>query len=237
MATQLAPLLAKAVTQSGLFYEAHQVQWVMGQRPVSDLMAEPQAQHSTAPAPAPAATGRETENQTGRATSAGSPSPAPGGALVLLQNLFGSDETRQQSGTTSTPQQATTSPAHAVPEELRPLVQQQLDAAATQRMVWHGEVWPGQALNWQIEPDQQRSKDAQSDADRGWVTSLRLITPRLGEIDAKLNLTAQGARITVTTPIGASAADLLDAAPVLEQSMTAAGVPLLGLQIKHDKQD
>ena len=48
LAAELAPQLAKAVTQSGLFYEAHQVQWVMGQRPLGDLLVEPQAKHSVA---------------------------------------------------------------------------------------------------------------------------------------------------------------------------------------------
>jgi hypothetical protein len=58
---------------------------------------------------------------------------------------------------------------------------------------------------------------------------LRLVTPRLGEIDARLSLTPQGARISIVTPVGASAADMLDAAPLLEKSMAAAGVPLLAL--------
>jgi len=154
--------------------------------------------------------------------------------MVLLQNVFGSEESRQQAGA---PQSVAANPAGAVPEELRPLVQQQLDAAATQRMAWHGEVWPGQAMNWQIEPDGQQSGAGPADAERGWVTSLRLVTPRLGEIDARLSLTRQGARIAIATPVGASAADLLDAAPALEKSMAAAGVPLLALQVRHDAEE
>ena len=155
--------------------------------------------------------------------------------MVLLQNLFGSDEARSQTGST---QPATAAnPALAVPEELRPLVQQQLDAAATQRLAWHGEVWPGQSLDWQIEPDDSRNDAGSADAERGWTTSLRLVTPRLGEIDARLRLTPQGARIAIVTPVGASAADLLDAAPILEKSMAAAGVPLLALQVRHDAKE
>jgi hypothetical protein len=73
--------------------------------------------------------------------------------MALLQNLFGSDETRQQAGAQQAP---IVNPALAVPEDLRLLVQQQLDAVATQRLAWHGEVWPGQTLNWQIEPDGRR---------------------------------------------------------------------------------
>ena len=228
LAADLAPQLAKAVGQSGLFYEAHQVQWVMGQRPMTDLLDEPQAKH------APVESGSVRGQESGR-LAAGTVSPArsaePARPMAAAQNLFGSEETRQQTSTTTT---TTADPAKIVPEELRPLVQQQLDAAATQRLSWHGEVWPGQSLNWQIEPDDQQTGDGQSEAERGWNTSLRLITPRLGEIDARLSLTSQGARITIATPTGASAADLLKAAPSLETSMAAAGVPLLSLQVRHE---
>jgi hypothetical protein len=231
LAADLAPQLAKAVAQSGLFYEAHQVQWIMGQRPVSDLQAEPQARH----APSAMARGADLDSE-GAATrvTAGGRASELSGPMVLLRNLFGGDETRLQA---ATQQPATANPALAVPEELRPLVQQQLDAVATQRMAWHGEVWPGQSMDWQIEPDERRSDTGATDAERGWTTSLRLVTPRLGEIDARLSLTPQGARIAIVTPVGASAADLLDAAPMLEKSMAAAGVPLLALQVRHDAKE
>jgi hypothetical protein len=235
LAAELAPQLAKAVGQSGLFYEAHQVQWVMGQRPMTDLLAEPQAKHS--PAEALPARGQESSGVMARPAS-GAARPAEfSGPMVLLQNLFRSEEARQQGSAQSTPAaaaaNATPAVAAAIPEEIRPLVQQQLDAAATQRMAWHGEVWPGQVLDWQIEPDGQRTDNEQADSERGWITSMRLITPRLGEIDARISLTPQGARITIATPTGASAADLQGAAPSLEKSMAAAGVPLLALQVRH----
>ena len=53
-ATQdLASALARFVDQSGLFYESHLTQWVMGQRPLSTLLQEPQAALRN-PAQAPA---------------------------------------------------------------------------------------------------------------------------------------------------------------------------------------
>ena len=231
LAAELAPQLAKAVSQSGLFYESHQVQWVMGQRPLRDLLVEPQAKYSAAEKPA--ATGAETGTAVRQASSGGR-SSEPAATTVLMQNLSGSDETRSQSETKPA---SAGNPAAAIPEELRPLVQQQLDAAATQRLAWHGEVWPGQSMDWQIEPDQQRPGTGGTDAEQGWITSLRLVTPRLGEIDARISLSAQGVRIILATPTGASAADLRDASPALEKSMAAAGVPLLALQVKHGNEE
>lgn len=226
LAADLAPQLAKAVSQSGLFYEAHQVQWVMGQRPLGDLLVEPQARHSAAETLATAT--REAGAVATPATSAGRTAEAPA-PMAPAQVLFGSDEAWQSAQPAVVP-----NPAQAVPEDLRPLVQQQLDAVATQRLAWHGEVWPGQSLDWRIEPDQQRGAEGQAEADRGWITSLHLVTPRLGEIDARLSLTQQGAKIVISTPTGASAAGLRDAAPLLEEFMAAAGVPLLALQVRHE---
>lgn len=42
----LAPSLAKAATESGLFYESHQSQWIAGQRPIETLLLEPQGQQT-----------------------------------------------------------------------------------------------------------------------------------------------------------------------------------------------
>lgn len=229
MAAELAPQLARAVSQSGLFYEAHQVQWVMGQRPLAELLAEPQAKHSTASIFLREEAGAQTKS-----LAAGGRQAEASGAMVLLRNLFGAEEARVASGT-ATP--AAPDPARVVPEELRPLVQQQLDAAATQRLAWHGEVWPGQTINWQIEAEDPRGDAEQAETGRAWITSLRLVTPRLGEIDARLNLTPQGIAIQITTPAGSTAADLQSALPALEKSMAAAGVPLLALRIKHGDQE
>lgn len=41
-AQELIPLLKQALTQSGMFYESHQAQWVDGQRDLSTLRQEPQ---------------------------------------------------------------------------------------------------------------------------------------------------------------------------------------------------
>lgn len=51
IAADLAPILKQAVTQSGMFYEAHQAQWVAGQLPTEALRQEPQSKYSPAPIP------------------------------------------------------------------------------------------------------------------------------------------------------------------------------------------
>jgi hypothetical protein len=113
-------------------------------------------------------------------------------------------------------------------------VQQQLEAVATNRLFWHGEVWPQQKMDWEIEWEGKRENDGEGADESRWNTSLSLSTPRLGRVDAILQLNSKGVRITLATPYGASAADLRDEAPKLAGALDAVGVPLLNLQIKHE---
>ncbi|MDP1527321.1 MAG: flagellar hook-length control protein FliK [Rhodocyclaceae bacterium] len=215
-AAQLAPILAKSVAQSGLFYESHQAQWVNGQRPLAQLFQEPQGQHARA----------DGTTRTGiLADRAALPGMLPAGGAEKVG----------AGGTAPAAQIAQAAQAASpVPDDLRPLVQQQLETLATQRMTWHGEVWPQQAMDLTIELENERETDGSEDESPLWSTTLSLTTPRLGRVDAKLQLTAQGMRITLATPYGASAADLLDEAPALAKAMEAAGVPLIALQVKHE---
>lgn len=209
----LAPTLARAVTQSGLFYEAHQAQWVAGKLPLAQLLQEPQGQRSS-----PAAFQHAAAEVAARTIST---AERPVTANTVLQALQSGNEKVGAGGT-----------AQQIPDALRPLVQQQLEAAATQRMVWHGEVWPRQSMEWEIEREMERQADGSGDEDARWRTTLSLTTPRLGRVDAHLQLTPKGVDIALTAPEGASAADLRDAAPQLAAALAAAGVPLLALQIK-----
>lgn len=52
-AVELAPVLKQALSQSGMFYEAHQARWVTGQLPTAALLQEPQGKLSPAPSNAP----------------------------------------------------------------------------------------------------------------------------------------------------------------------------------------
>lgn len=261
-AAQLAPKLATAVSQSGLFYEAHQAQWVTGRLPLAQLLQEPQGQFSSLvpvnvatpadspdamPMPAPegglhtrsAAPGTLPEQAGDRnpPPEARSQQPATAhGANSLLQTQAGIPEKVGAGGTVASSGQAAqaNTAAQQVPEELRPIIQQQLEAVATQRVFWHGEIWPQQQIDWEIDWQQQRNTGDGSEEESPWRTALSLTTPRLGQVDATLLLTSSGVRITLATPYGSSAADLRDEAPRLADALASAGVPLLAFQVKHE---
>jgi hypothetical protein len=239
--TDLASSLQKAVSQSGLFYEAHQAQWVAGDRPLASLRAEPQGQlpamarpPSALSVPIPGeASASETQGATGaRPESAAqlhqgaTGRPDQAGSSPSAQNSVGTEHASTQSGST-TP---------TVPDGIRPLVQQQLDAVATQRLAWSGEVWPGQSMDWTIEREliEEREATVESGDPLQWSTSLRLTMPRLGTVGATLQLSGDKLRLRLTTDDDHAASDLRLQAPALTQALASAGLTLQAVDIRNE---
>lgn len=230
-ATDLAPALQKAITQSGLFYESHQAQWVSGRLPLEQILQEPQGQRSApatlaehgVPRVAPEATGGRANAQAAQTDAAATP-------LRLEAAARGEERV----DTSSVRPSQTTAPTQTMPSELRPIVQQQLDAVTTQRLIWHGEAWPNQSIDWEIVREDERNAATAHDDEVSWRTTLRLDTPRLGHIDASLHLTNTGIAMRLATPDGAAAADLRNQLPALATALEAAGISLLSAQVRHE---
>jgi hypothetical protein len=240
-AALLAPALGKAVVHSGVFYEAHQAQWISGKLPLDQLLQEPQGQRSAPIAFQHAAAGKVGADGTAPAGTPREFGTAPAGTPRDMGTAFATMPRDMGAAPgVATPAQASTPQAvlasQQVPDDLRPLVQQQLEAAASNRVFWHGEVWPRQSMDWEIEWDGERAADGSSADDSRWRTALSLTTPRLGRVDATLQLSVQGVSITLATPAGASAADLRAAAPQLAAALETAGVPLLGFKVKNENE-
>ena len=215
---QLAPLLRQALGQSGMFYEAHQAEWVMGARDTASLMREPQAQASASrpagtPSQAPAQAappGARTE----AAAAGGRPS-----AAALAASADDSAALRTQ----------------PIPERLLPLVHQQLDALATQQYIWQGQAWPGQAIEWIIEDPEHDGEDGEQ-TEQNWNTTLRLTLPRLGNVEAQLHLTPAGVALRLRTDDAATMSALDARAAELASALEAANLKLTGLVVErqHD---
>lgn len=74
----------------------------------------------------------------------------------------------------------------ALPAQLQALVQQQLATLTHGAVVWTGQAWPGQDLEWRIEPDEQQQDG--STAQRTWTSVLRLQLAHLGQLVVTLQL-------------------------------------------------
>lgn len=120
--------------------------------------------------------------------------------------------------------------AGVVAEELLPLVQQQLNALATHSFAWSGQIWPGQALQWEIDEPQREHAAAPDESSQVWRTRLRLSLPRLGEVTTDLTLTSSGAAIAIAAGEDV-AGEMRQGESALAQALQAAGVPLLGIEV------
>ncbi len=173
-AEALAGKLAQTLDQSGLFYESHQAQWVDGQRSLQTLQQEPQARLAQTPAQAQtaASTAPDARTQQGLVKDA-----ADIASLKAATNALTSQTDLSSANInhlTGTPEQQAA---------LAGLVQKQLDSIDRQAIIWQGQAWPGQQMQWSVQADDHGRNTAYADpADRQWRTTLNLDMPHLGHV-------------------------------------------------------
>lgn len=195
---QLASQLKEALSNSGLFYESHQAQWLEGGRSTAQLMQEPQNQN-IAGNPAPAASQAASHN-------------SGAGMIAAQQN----------------------NALPSIPQHLQPLVQQQLNALETGQIIWQGQVWPGQEMQWEIH-EQPSHGGNNAESGRQWVTQLHLDLPNLGPVTAMLRFNAAGLSLTLDAAAGNTRALLGNASSQLVASLSDAGIPVVSsLVAQHE---
>ena len=211
-AAELVPVLKQALTESGMFYEAHQARWVAGELSTESLKQEPQGKFSVAQTN----TTVNPENSPKTNNSPNVDTPA---------NTAGATTSRTEPSTGT-----------GIPRDLMPIVQQQLDGLANQNFAWQGQVWPGQQMRWEIGENMDDSRSSNSDNIQRWQTRLKLSLPQLGDIDVTLNLKAGGeVRIAVTAGSESSEARLRNEAQQLRKQFEAAGLNLTEVSVQHDE--
>lgn len=198
--------LSQNVQQSGLFYESHLAQLMKGQTTPQQLQQQPQAQAHL---------------QAAQTETAAKQSPGP--------KTLHSEQTAtnlQQSG---------------VEPSTQPLVRQQLELLANQLFTWRGEAWPGVPMEWEVQRRQEHEDEAeqnQNDSkqdDPPWQTRLRVVLPRLGEVEARVYIEDKSLRMHIRAP--GSAEQLNTNLQQLVQRLSAQGIDIQQLQIaRHDEQ-
>lgn len=202
---EFAVALRGALSQSGLFYESHQAQWVAGDRSLAELTREPQ--------------GSISQQTAGNATAHADAQNAQ--VLVNLQP----DNQSAVAGKM----------AELIHPDTLPIIQQQLQALDTHQLVWQGQVWPGQHMDWVVEERDARSNDNESEEAVIWNTKLRLQLPHLGTVSAALAFTSSGLRINLAASDAATAETLKVAQGKLHHSLDAAGLQLLGVSVERNE--
>ena len=125
-----------------------------------------------------------------------------------------------------------------LPAEASQWVATQLNAQEQQRFTWQGQAWPGQAMQWQVQPDAKDnsgSANAQpEDKQPAWNSVLQLDFPGLGKVSATLRLVGDHVQVQLQTQDEASTAALKAQGEVLSQSLAASGTTLDGLTVHRD---
>ncbi|OGT01276.1 MAG: hypothetical protein A2Z65_07130 [Gallionellales bacterium RIFCSPLOWO2_02_58_13] len=247
---QLAGALRQALSNSGLFYESHQAQWVRGERSTLQLLVEPQNQLTGKSPPVPgqnqASQGKPMD---GRPAPPANASPATGAqdkttgdsglATVRAPALSALQQTqtgeRLAPPANSTPSSAAQAKAAGdsglpIARELLPLVQQQLHTLETHQITWIGQVWPNQEMHWEIRGQPEHRHQQQDE--RQWSTEMELTLPRLGNVRARLAFSANGLSLALKAADSATVEIFNRNLPHLKNSLADADVQLIAAAVE-----
>lgn len=267
---QLAGMLHEALSNSGLFYESHQAQWLGGARSTAQLMHEPQnltpeqaravvvpniankafvsgntaatktvaAGEAASKAVMPEDTATKTVAAGETASKAVMPGDIASKAVILSDNTGPAMIAGKTADTSASSQQSTVSQLEGktlgIPEHLQPLVQQQLNALETRQMLWQGNVWPGQDMQWEVHEQGPQTPGTQGQ--RQWVTQVQLDLPNLGAVAATLRLNSAGLSLTLNAGTPETRAVLGSASTRLVSALSDAGIPVLSAQVTNEPQ-
>jgi hypothetical protein len=129
---QLAGALRTSLERSGLFYESHLGEWLMGERPLRELLHEPQGRLSLVAADMPP------QNDE-------APVPSPPARGPDRHTVPASANAKED----------------VVAAQLVPQVRAQIEALDARQIVWQGQPWPGQRIELRIEEPPERAPDSE----------------------------------------------------------------------------
>jgi len=236
---KLASNMQQQLSDSGVFFESHQAEWVTGQRSLQALMREPQAPFGSSETPQveqqtrvlaqatlekPAVLSAATERyQTGSELSSAQ-QPAKPEPIPLMTGDPVKAANDNQPGRTLPPAE------HA---QLRELVQQQLNCLDTRQLTWQGLAWPNQPLEWIVQEREERHEDGGAEQ-TVWYSRLHLDLPHLGAVTAAISLV--DGKVKVHIQSSSATAELVRSNQGrLESQLSAAGMMLLGTTVDGDE--
>ena len=113
-----------------------------------------------------------------------------------------------------------------MPPQAQALVQQQLAALETGRLVFQLQVWPEQWMRWEIDEDAQSASAQAGDGEaiQRFQTRLHLDLPKLGALDATLTFDGTGVSVRLDAANAASADLLQDNRASLRAALADAGI-------------
>lgn len=215
-AVRVGTLLQQGLRESGLFYESHLGRWFGGDYPLEDLLREPQGRLS-------------------HLKQAGVDSPVD--LSRSQEQLAAGMKNMLQASVETAVGKSDSAMGHerGIDQASLAVVREQLEALQSGQVVYRGELFSGQPLEWSVNEREAR-RNAAGGRERSWDSVLRIELPRLGAISARLKL--DGSRISIDLSIGDAASTVLleSGRPALMEQLQAAGLEPAGIGIRHDAQ-
>lgn len=218
-AEQLLMPLRTAIEKSGLFYESHLAQWVSGQRSKEALQAEPQAKWPM---------GRE-EVRLPQGAARG-PSEAPvNSANALKKESLPAPTTPSISAAASSGSVTSEKSILGAQPHASAMLERQINTLVSQTALWQGQLWPGQEMTWEVE--EHTSHEAADTEATQWHSRIKLELPRLGEVEAVLQLSGDSLRVRIVSDQDKLKLFDDERAP-LQSALEARGIALRELELK-----
>lgn len=212
---QVANALRDSLTYSGLFYESHVAQWASGERTAAELLREPQAHLAQ--------------------QHAGAASTQDGDQikeLRLMQNQAPDAQAKVAAGQSAEGDKINIPPT--LNTEASRLINLQLDTLENRRVLWQGELSPGQPMEWEVSED--TPERGAPEAEQSWKSTVRFEMPTLGAVAATIHMVGGHVHVQVRAASDATAATLRTHGRDLASAMEAAGSALDSLTVKQDGQ-
>jgi hypothetical protein len=206
--TALAATLRGALAHSGNFYESHLAQWFTGSRQFAEILKEPQNRLV-----------RKGKNDQLLSGSSG-PQNIHDDRVPATSIDLGNSTVEEASFLEKL--------LNLQNPEISSVVRDQAQTFMTGIFRWQGEVWPEQKLTWDIVEKENHTENQQ---EKTWQTTVRLVLPTMGDIDATLIITGTRVSCTVRTSSQTSCEQMERERTLLETGLSGAGLSLAEMVI------
>lgn len=210
-AFQLSRTLQQGLRESGLFYEAHLARWFGGDYPLEELLREPQGRLS----PRVAQAGEQQAVSADELVRAG----VKTGSTEIIEALF---------------KKVGTSMSHEGIADQRslPIVSEQLTALQSGLLLFRGNLFPGQHLDWTV-AERDAGRNSSGGRERNWETNVTINLPSLGAVTALLTLDNMRVAIKIRVENSAVVPLLNDGRERLIEQLEGAGLEPIEVSVGH----
>lgn len=238
--TQLTQALLQSIEKSGLFYESHLVAWLNETRSLADILQEPQAKITPNNLDElkekimnllkdAQLLHKEAEYEQNAAI------PLENAAEIRQEREAKLDKLNQQITQLVQELNYKEEIFQPVDEAALPLLQQQMELADNpNQILWQGQVWQKQSMEWRLKedlPEGEQNKNLDKHL-RQWHSEIRLNLPSLGEVVGRV--TYQGGRTKIELHATDPETQTLFKTHLLklQENLESAGVQVLGMLVK-----